>query len=122
MSDGVLVFKPVQAWEISFINRDGFINDGGHVLFIEKEDAINFGKKIGSLKYTDSSFEYESEEGQVSVPVVEHYDHFFLITLELDKITNSDLQLVSDEDIPMVWFTKENIHKKCIVDIQKMTI
>lgn len=122
MSDGPLVFRPVPAWEISIVNRDGFINNGGHVLFVEKQDAIDFGEKVAMINLPEGKFVYMEDDLVKRIPILEQYDHYFLVTLELEKITNSDLELLMEDDIPIVWFTRENIDKKCIVDIQKMTI
>lgn len=122
MYDGPLVFKPVEAWNADLVLRDGFDSTGGNVLFIEKTDAILFGKKICGLNMPEGNFTYLEDGVLKKIPLIEEYEHFYIAVIALDMILNDDLEMLITEDLPAVWFTKERIIPKAIMELQKMAI
>lgn len=122
MYDGPLVFKPVEAWNADFVLRDGFDSSGGNVLFIEKTDAIMFGKRICKLNMPEGDFTYMDGDTVKKIPLIEEFEHFYVAVIALDMILNDDLEMLITEDLPAVWFTKERITRKAVLELQKMGI
>ena len=122
MYDGPLVFKPVEAWNADFVLRDGFDSSGGNVLFIEKTDAIMFGKRICQINMPEGDFTYMDGDTVKKIPLIEEFEHFYIAVIALDMISNDDLEMLITEDLPAVWFTKKEIIPKAILELQKMAI
>lgn len=121
MSDSPIVFKPVAEWDIDYVLENGFINSGGHALFINKQDAIDFGNKICVLRLTNEEYIHSTNYEISKVPVMEKYDYFFVVALYRDLIDN-EIELLMEDDLPPLWFTRENIDKKCIKEIQRVPV
>lgn len=122
MHEGPFVYKPVEAWEVDLILRDGFINPGGNVLFIERTDAIKHGIRICEINLPESKFTYLEGSEVRTVPMMDQYDHFYLAKIAIDMITNHDLQILIEEGIPAIWFTKKEIDPSVIVEMQRVPI
>ena len=120
--EGPFVFRPVEAWDVDFVLRDGFRNPGGNVLFIERSDAIKHGIDICRINLPESKFTYMEGSEVKSVPLMEEYDHFYLAKIAIDMITNDDLQLLIEEDLPALWFTKMKINPSAIMEMQRVPI
>jgi hypothetical protein len=122
MYDGPLVFKPVEAWNADFVLRDGFDSVGGNVLFIEKNDAILHGMNICKINMPEGDFTYLDGDVVRKIPLIEEYEYFYVAVIALDMILNDDLEMLMDEDLPAIWFTKKEITPRAIMELQKMSI
>jgi hypothetical protein len=108
-------FIPIPHWEYEIVLEDGIFNPGGVCIFLEKEEAQKFGEKICRINLPKEYEQIELDGEVQKIPIMEEFDSFFLCF-------NREAELIADEDLPMLWFTKERIPALCIINSEKIPL
>lgn len=118
-------FIYVPAWEYDIVMDDGIVNEGGTCIFVDKSEAVSMGIKHGQFnmpnKVKDIYFEGEKKE----IPFLAIYTNFYVMSVDIDaleKEVNKAPEYLEEEDIPLLWFTKERIPPLCIIHTEQIPI
>lgn len=109
------------SWEIDFIARDGIRNFGGNVLFINKEDAIAFARKICRINIPKEAKNLSAIHDAKDETIVSEWVYFYILHVDIDKVAATEF-LKADGILPDIYFTKEIVEPKCIKKIEKIEI
>ena len=118
-------YAVVPAWEYGIVEEEGLSSTGGVCLFVDKNDALDWGTHNARLLMPDKVVEVYVGRSQQEVPLIELYTMFYLMSVDVDLVKEElkhPLELVAEEDIPVVWFTKERIPTLCIIHTEKISI
>lgn len=118
-------FIPIPHWEYEIVLQDGIFNSGGVCIFLEKEEAMKFGEKVCRINLPKEYRDMEIDGQMQVIPIMEEFDSFFLCSIDVDlanEYFNQEAELIADEDLPMLWFTKERIPALCIINSEKIPL
>jgi hypothetical protein len=115
----------IPAWEYDIVAEEGIFSTGGVCIFVDKKDAIEWGTKNAQLLMPEEVVQVYVGNIEKEVPIIELYTSFYLASVDVDLLegeSNHAPELLADEDIPMVWYTKERIPTLCIVHTEQIPI
>lgn len=118
-------YIPIPRWEYDIVEQEGIFSTGGTCIFVDKKEAIEWGAKNATFLMPDEVIDVVIGGSTQQVPMVEMYTNFYLVSVDVDMIeqeSNKAPQLLADEDIPMVWYTKERIQPLCIIHTEQIPI
>jgi hypothetical protein len=123
-------FSFCPAWEYEIIEKEGIIGEGGSVIFTNKKDAEELGRRIGLINMPDEVVSLSIGGSMRDIPVIEQYEYFYIMSIDIDYANatmNKELEFVdafkdNKIDFPPVWFTRERIPPECIIHSEKILI
>lgn len=116
-------YIPIPRWEYDIVQEEGVFSTGGVCIFVDKKEAIEWGEKNAKLLMPNEAVEVYIGGSKQEIPMIELYTDFYLVSVDVDMLENESNQapqLVAEEDIPMVWFTKERIPPICIIHTEQI--
>lgn len=118
-------FVYVPAWEYDIVCEEGLINEGGTCIFVDKSEAEKMGMKHGQFHMPDKVKDVYFDGEKKEIPFLSIYTTFYVMSIDveaLEKELNTALELLEEEDIPPLWFTKERIPPLCIIHTEQIPI
>lgn len=115
----------IPAWEYDIVAEEGIFSTGGVCIFVDKKDAIAWGEKNAQLLMPEEVVQVYVQNIQKEVPIIELYTNFYLASIDVDLLereSNYAPELLAEEDLPMLWFTKERIPTLCIIHTEQIPI
>jgi hypothetical protein len=121
------------AWEYEIVTEDGLSGAGGVVIFCNKKDAEDMGRRLGKINLPEESRKIFVGGVEQSVPLIEQFEFFYVMSIDIglaNKTINYSMEFIDDSSldtdddykIPPLWFTKERIPPECIIHSEKILI
>lgn len=116
-------YVTVPSWEYDIVIEEGIWSPGGTCIFWGKKEAVEWGERNAKLLMPDEVTEIMIDGQSKQVPIIQLYQDFYILSLDMDIVKeelNRFPDLVIEEDLPVVWFTKERIPVTCIIHTEKI--